>query len=445
MRRFFTALILIALVVSMAACSSQQPLAEAAPTPTQQAVIAAPPPETAAPTATPEPIRYVPMDLLGKEFNPFAEMEFPAQFSVAWASFSKGVAKLEGNSPFTLSLYAEGDMKLAVSSLAKIAGLSEEDILAKIKDYMDYGSCEFTDASGHGIDFHSQKPNDADGGNGACIANLNYNVPDAELEKYTALIRDNYNVKALASFSDVFPLDTDFAECSIEVNLQKNEANIAVQYYVDNLSAVQQRVSEDPKSEMRDWNGIPAADLTNGLIRSTLIFDSKNGQAILVSQTSKELTAVLSDYVEPEFSLMKFGFGFDDAGVCGVYEQHEPHYMNVAIHRPEWGDFAEGWNIEYLDQVNGYGLRITYDLNADSYHISLDKDNKGAAFEYSPAKGENGYSGDYPDSDTVMQMFNAAFGTEGKDFYAKPLESFKQLVQERFGMSIEELYALPKQ
>jgi hypothetical protein len=142
---------------------------------------------------------------------------------------------------------------------------------------------------------------------------------------------------------------------------------------------------------------------------------------------------------------MKFGFGFDDAGVCGVYEQHEPYYMNVAIHRPEWGNFADGWNIEYLDQVNGYGLRITYDQNADSYHITLDKDNKGAAFDYFPAKGENGYAGDYPDSDTVMQMFNAAFGTEGKDFYTKPLEYFQQLVQDRFGMSIEELYALPKQ
>ena len=40
-------------------------------------------------------------------------------------------------------------------------------------------------------------------------------------------------------------------------------------------------------------------------------------------------------------------------------------------------------------------------------------------------------------------MFNDAFGTEGDDFYEKPIAYFEQLVQERFNMSIEELYALP--
>lgn len=446
MRRFFAVLILISLVFSTTACSAQPSQQVATPAPAQQTALSeATPAETAAPTTAPTPAPYVPMDLFGKEFNPFAETQFPEQFSLAWASFNKGSAKLEGKNPFTLTLYAEGDMKLAVSSLAKLAGLSEEESLSKVKDYMDHGFCEFTDANGRYIDFHSQKPNDPDGGNGACTANLNYDVPAAELEKYTILISDNYNKNALASYNDFFPLDTDFAECSIDVNLQKNEASIAVQYYVDDLANVRQRVAEDPKAESREWNGIPAADVQYGLINSTLIFDERDGRAILVVQSSKELNSALGSYIEPEFSLMKFGFGFDSAGSCGVYEQHEPHYMNVAIHKPEWGDYAEDWNIEYLDQVNGYGLRITYQLSEDMYHITLDKDGAGAAFDYYPAKGDSGYTGEYPDLDTVMKMFNAAFGTEGKDFYGKPMEYFRQLVQERFGMSIEELYALPKQ
>ena len=49
----------------------------------------------------------------------------------------------------------------------------------------------------------------------------------------------------------------------------------------------------------------------------------------------------------------------------------------------------------------------------------------------------------YPDTETVRQMFNAAFGTEGDDFYHAPYERFRQYVQERFRMSVEELYALP--
>lgn len=443
MRRYFTILILVTLVVFMAACASQPTQAVEAPAPVQQtSPSAAPPAETAAPTITPEPIRYAPMDLLSKEFNPYAETEFPDTFTAVWASFNKGSAKLEGKNPFVLTYQAQGDVQAAVSALAKIAGLTEDESNQAYNDFLKNDFCEFTGTDGRIFTLRLQK---ADDGKNVCQIDLTYYVPDAELEKYTALIRDNYNTNALTSVKDFFPLDTDFAECSIEVNLQKNETNIAVQYYVDDLSTIKQRVSEDPKNETRDWNGIPAADISYGLIKSTLIFDEKNGKAILVLQSSKELTTALGGYIEPEFSLMKFGFGFDDAGVCGVYGQHEPYYMNVAIHRPEWGEFADGWNIEYLDQVNGYGLRITYDQNADSYHITLNKDNKDAAFDYFPAKGESGYTGDYPDSDTVMQMFNAAFGTEGKDFYAKPLEYFKQLVQDRFGMSIEELYALPKQ
>jgi hypothetical protein len=41
-------------------------------------------------------------------------------------------------------------------------------------------------------------------------------------------------------------------------------------------------------------------------------------------------------------------------------------------------------------------------------------------------------------------MFNGAFGTQGDDFYHKPLAYFELFVQERFGMSVNDLYALPK-
>ncbi len=138
-----------------------------------------------------------------------------------------------------------------------------------------------------------------------------------------------------------------------------------------------------------------------------------------------------------ENSLISLGFGFDDAGTCGVYEQHEPHYMSVAIHRPEWGEHPDGWNIEYMDEVNGYGLRITYHADEGKYHISVDKDG-GASYDYYPATGKHD---GHPEN--VPQVFNAVFGTRGDDFYGKPLAYFEQLVQERFGMSVNELYALP--
>lgn len=444
MKRIVSILLLISLIISFSGCSSQQVDMVQAPSPQQQEASIAPAPvETAAPTPTPEPAPYTPMDLFGIEFNPYAEMQLPDIFTILSASFSKGSEKMEGKSPFLLSISAEGNMYAAVAYMADVSGLSEQDKGDRFDEYSKNGITEFIGADGSIVTIRQQKPHDDKHENGACLIQLTYHVPDAELEKYTVLIRDNYNMSALASVKDLFNIETDFTECSIEVVLQKNEANVAVQYYVDDADLIQQRVAEITTDGLRDWHGLPSAVIPYGLINNTLIFDSRGGAAILVLQTSNDLNTSLGQYVESEFSLTKFGFGFDSAGTCGVYEQHEPHYMNVAIHRPEWGSFNEDWNIEYLDQVNGYGLRITYLLSEDKYHISIDSNTEGAAFDYFPATKE--YTGQYPDPDTLTRMFNDAFGTQGEDFYDKPLAYFEQLVQERFGMSIDELYALPKQ
>jgi len=142
-----------------------------------------------------------------------------------------------------------------------------------------------------------------------------------------------------------------------------------------------------------------------------------------------------------ENTLIGLGFGFDDAGTSGVYEQHEPHYMNVAIHRPEWGEFNEDWNMQYLDQVNGYGVIMWFYAEDDKYDIQIERNGKSAKFEYFPSTGE--HSEGYPDPELVAQLFNDAFGTQGDGFADKPLANFEQFVQERFGMSVDELYGLP--
>lgn len=330
-------------------------------------------------------------------------------------------------------------MFAAVAYQADLAGLSEQEKNDRFNEYSENGSCEFTGADGRVVTIRQQKPHDENHENGACLIELTYNVPAVDTEKYTDLIRDNYNMNALSSVNEFFDIESDFAECSIEVNLQKNEAVVAVQYYVDDAEAAKQRVAEIPQSEWREWYGLPSADIPYGLIKNTLVFDSRNGAAILVLQSSKDLNTSLGQYVEPEFSLVKFGFGFDDAGTCGVYEEREPNYKSVAIHRPEWGEHPDGWNIEFMDMVNGIGLRITYHETEKMYHISLDKDG-GVAYDYYPATGEHG---GHPDN--VAAAFNEVFGTSGDEFYDKPLAYFEQFTQERFGMSIDELYALPKQ
>lgn len=117
--------------------------------------------------------------------------------------------------------------------------------------------------------------------------------------------------------------------------------------------------------------------------------------------------------------------------------------MNVAIHRPEWGDFAEDWNLEYLDEVNGYGIRITYHAGEDKFRITSEKNNLKGGFEYIPKTKE--YLGEYPDKETVAEVFNGAFNTQGDGFYDKPMLQFQEILETHFGLSMEELYALPIQ
>ncbi len=141
-------------------------------------------------------------------------------------------------------------------------------------------------------------------------------------------------------------------------------------------------------------------------------------------------------------SLIGLGFDFEYAGVFGVYEEHEPYYSSIAIHRPEWGKFND-WDMELSAYgVNGYTLFMWYNAAEDSWHVALENDGGSASYEYYPGEKLNACS---PDPDTVRRMFNDALGTEGDDFYEASLAYFNKYAQDRFGMSIDELYALPKE
>lgn len=429
MKRFLSVLLLVLLVASMTACSKQT---EAQNTPVETPI--------PSPSPTPESEPFVPEDIFGIEFNPYSDAGFPDYFTIYAASFSIGAAKLEDKSQYTLSMTVNGNTDDAIAFLADLAGLDEDEKASRTDEYNGGGFCEFQGKDGAIFTIRKTNPDDdryeyVDG----CIADILVNLTDADVPKYIQLFRDNFNVNALVAAADYFDTKPVLDEFDIAVNLHKKEALFALSYPVADVATVQTSMAENVKSNWYDaQNG--KMGLSYGILDIEYIFDGKGGN-IYVSERSSEMKSALSAYVEPEVSLAKLGFGFDQDGVCGVYEQHEPHYMNVAIHRPEWGEFAEDWNIEYMDNVNGYGLRITYNVNEDKYNIRIEKGEESAVFEYLPA--DKKFIGEYPDLDTVKRMFNDAFGTQGENFYDKPLAYFEQLVQDRFGMSIDELYPLP--
>lgn len=139
----------------------------------------------------------------------------------------------------------------------------------------------------------------------------------------------------------------------------------------------------------------------------------------------------------------QLGFSFDDAGLCALYEQHEPYYFSMAIHQPEWGAFDSDWDVEFYDcDVNGYTLRITYEPAENKFHVSADKNDgtASAAYDFYWITGE--YGG-HPDN--VPQVFNNVFGTQGDAFYVEPFKYMDRSLMERFGTHLSDLYPLPEQ
>ncbi len=452
MKRTISALLAVLLICMLAACSNQPVNPTESPvSPPATFDPAATPDNSTPPESTPEREPYPAMDIFGDEFNPCG-MDWP--FTVFEASFNKGSDKFEGKSRFVLSMTGEGNMYACVAYQADVAGLGldEGGKFALLNEYLENGGfCEFEGADGRIVTIRHAIPNDdryeyveADGSHGAsgggCVIDITFYVDEADAEKYTQLVQDNYDLNALSPIANYFDTATDFSECGISVNLHKSEANTFVVYYVPDTETIRQNIASNIESDWWEWSGNMETYIAyNDAIGNKLIFDSKGG-AVTIEQSNK-------DFNSPpvtEGSLTALGFGFDDAGTCGVYEDRDPHYKSVAIARPEWGDFPDDWNIEFMDtDIKGYSLRITYHASEGKYQISLEKDGVGCSFHTYPATDEKGW--EEPDWDTVHKMFNDAFGTKEKELYFVPLERFEQFVQEHFGMSIDELYAAPKQ
>ena len=143
-------------------------------------------------------------------------------------------------------------------------------------------------------------------------------------------------------------------------------------------------------------------------------------------------------------TLINFGFDFvtDEQGNASyTYEHHEPHDLHLSIFQSPWGKSQDNRSIEfYDDDVNGFHLLILYYADKDQYAISLQRGDVTCRFERTAAGERSGIS---PDEDTVRNMFQEAFGSQGESWQDLPLSYFEQVVQKYIGLTISELYALP--
>jgi hypothetical protein len=138
------------------------------------------------------------------------------------------------------------------------------------------------------------------------------------------------------------------------------------------------------------------------------------------------------------------GFAFLDYKGTYTYQENG---IEISIHKPEWDNNVDvenrlDWSMSFFDpNVKGYQMLILYFADKNVYYISLEKDGTEARFDYYPEMNKFEYN---PQSiEPLRSVLNEAFNTQNDDFMNVPMKIFKANVQERFGMSVEELYSLP--
>lgn len=142
------------------------------------------------------------------------------------------------------------------------------------------------------------------------------------------------------------------------------------------------------------------------------------------------------------------GLGFEEKQVDAAYyfEDKSASYFNVEVHNPAWGEWGEGGDVLcFIPQGDKYGVVITYFTGEKKFLVKADdKSGGGAGFYYYPdtKQFEDIWCSDK--NRTVEQFFIDAYSNPDiKDIHAYSAQLMVDCIKNAFGLTIDELYALP--
>jgi len=146
-------------------------------------------------------------------------------------------------------------------------------------------------------------------------------------------------------------------------------------------------------------------------------------------------------------NLKSLGFKPDLNNAVYLYEYRGENILadvNMEVHRPEWGE--KEYDIRFFTPLSdNYRIVITWHLAERKYIVNVDdNDQGGASFEYFIDNGEHqDIWCSYKDK-TVEEYFRIAFNDPKlQNVYWHSVQLMEQYVKNTFGMTVEELYALP--
>lgn len=145
-------------------------------------------------------------------------------------------------------------------------------------------------------------------------------------------------------------------------------------------------------------------------------------------------------------SLMTLGFRASPENASYWYDQKEEPQFTVEVHNPEWGVWDEGGDVRLFKALSDeYRIVIRYSIQERKFLVKADENSGGgASFEYFVDRKEfaDGWHSD--PNGTVEAYFKAAYNDPSiQDVYTYSIELMEQSIQSAFGLTIEELFALP--
>lgn len=143
-------------------------------------------------------------------------------------------------------------------------------------------------------------------------------------------------------------------------------------------------------------------------------------------------------------SLKSFGFFADEPNAVYLYEYRGEKDVNMEIHRPEWGE--KEFDVRFFTPISDeYRIVVTWHAAEKKFIAGVDDNSQGGgSFEYFIDTGEHlDIWCSYPDK-TVEEYFIKAYNDPTiEDVYQHSVDLMTQYIRDSFGMTIEELYALP--
>ena len=404
---------------------------------------------TSEPTAEPAsgPLGFAPIDLLGKGYNPFIDVSFPEGYTVYGAQFCSAVPGKGVKDAYILYLTAAGDPGQIVKTMAKTLGITDEAQLAAYAESLEKENFIQIDGTfagspanaglkktSAGMDF--DQCTEVDG----CRVEIGVELGSEQTEKYRTLALANYSTAMLGDLAEQLSEDTVLRDkLSIYVNTQKpDKTMVYVSHAVADAAALMAGMEGTLKTKWTD-EATASLGIEYAMQQVKYTFDTANN-VVQVEFSPNDNSTPAGEFQKSAVSFTGLGFtSFPNDGLC-IYKEDQNH-LEIAIAKPGWGH-VEDWNFEFLGESNGCSLGMWYTEATGLLHISVNKGNDGAAAEYVVAGGA--FAPDvYPDEDTQKRMFSEAAGITEGDYRMAVYMLLDQAIQQRFGMTWQELYALP--